>query len=95
MSTGGAKKNTISSSAILSSDPAEWLNDAQVANDNLLMVMPERGRLRLNYPRNGPSIGDLFRSKFVQGIVQGAMQDPLSLLWGSCRTTWPASTGTS
>ena len=66
MSTGGAKKNTISSSAILSSDPAEWLNDAQVANDNLLMVMPERGRLRFNYPRNGPSIGDLFlRERYV------------------------------
>ena len=47
------------------------------------MVMPERGRLRFNYPRNGASIGYLFRSKFVQGIVQGdagSAQPPLGLL---------------
>ena len=68
------------SSAILSSDLYEWLNDCQYGNLQALMGRPERQRLQMNYPRSG-NVSTLFKSKTVCKVLAGSLAEPPAALW--------------
>ena len=77
--TSAGKMLRISSAAILSSDPYEWLNDCQYGNLQALMERPERQRLQINYPRSG-NVSTLFKSKTVCKVLAGSLVEPPAAL---------------
>ena len=77
--TSAGKMLRISSAAILSSDPYEWLNDCQYGNLQALMERPERQRLQVNYPRGG-NVSTLFESKTVRKVLAGSLAEPPAAL---------------
>ena len=77
--TSARKMLRISSAAILSSDPCEWLNDCQIGNLQALMERPERKRLKVNYPRSG-NASTIFTSKTVRKVLAGSLAEPPAAL---------------
>eukprot|EP00966_Prymnesium_polylepis_P116605 2695074-Prymnesium_polylepis.1 len=73
------KKRMISSSCLLSSDPAEWLNDSQINAAASLIEMPVAHRIKFNYPR-GPNVETVFKSRLFQRALTGDINPPLAAI---------------
>ena len=73
------KRVRISSSAILSNDSEEWLNDNQVGNANAISDRPSKHQIKLNYPR-GSNVETVFTSATVTRTVTTSQVLPLVAL---------------
>ena len=72
------KKLRVGSSALLSMDPTEWLNDCQVANLLALMKGAQKHQVKFKYPRDGESVTALFECRDMQRMLTG--ESPLAAL---------------
>ena len=72
------KKLRVGSSALLSMDPTEWLNDCQVANLLALMTLAQKHQVKFKYPRDGNHVAALFDCKDLRRMLTG--ESPLAAL---------------
>lgn len=72
------KKLRVGSSALLSLDPTEWLNDCQIGNLLALMPLPKNHRIQFRYPR-GANAQKIFEGRYMQKILVADSASPAAL----------------
>ena len=72
------KKLRVGSSALLSMDPTEWLNDCQIGNLLALMRLSEKHQVQFLYPRPGDNAIAVFAGRKMRKILVG--ESPLAAL---------------